>query len=216
MKAYHIYLLRHGETQGNREGRYVGRTDLPVSEEGRKRLGELAAHNRYPDAEEIYSSPMERCVETLGMLYPGRKPEVIDDLRECDFGNYEGKTLEQLRDDPEYQKWASGASSAPPGGESSVAFQKRCCAAFEIIVESMMKTGRGSAVVMAHGGTIMSVLARYAFPRRNFYDWLCESGTGFEVLITPQLWMSGKALEVVGYVPESVEESGGASDEAAE
>lgn len=201
MKAYHVYLLRHGVTLGNEEGRYVGRLDLPLSENGERQLEELDKKYVYPWAEMFFSSPKKRCLRSLELLYPEAKPEIVENLTECDFGDYEGKLLAELKDDPQYQKWASGGVDTPPNGESSKAFQLRSCAAFEQIVETLMRSGNSTAVIMAHGGTIMAILGSYAFPRKPMYEWMTSNGMGYEVVITPQLWMSGKAIEVADAVP---------------
>lgn len=201
MKTYRIYLLRHGETLANEEGRYIGSTDVPLSDKGRQQLKELKEKYYYPYGDIFFSSPKKRCLESLEILYQNKKTMIINDLAECDFGEYEGKRLYDLKDDPEYQKWASGAVDTPPGGESSKEFQLRSCKAFEKIVDSLMRSGKKSAVVMAHGGNIMAILGTYAFPRRPMYEWTTPSGMGFELVVTPQLWMSGKAVEVAGYIP---------------
>lgn len=201
MKTYHIYLLRHGATRANEEGRYIGKTDVPLSDQGRKHLEDLKQKYYYPYADIFFSSPKKRCLESLEILYSNKKTMIIDDLAECDFGDYEGKLFSELKDDAEYQKWASGALDTPPNGESSREFQLRSCKAFEKIVDALMRSGKKSAVVMAHGGSIMSILGTYAFPRRPMYEWTAPSGTGFEIVVTPQLWMSGKAVEIAGYLP---------------
>lgn len=201
MKTYHIYLLRHGVTQGNEEGRYVGRLDFPLSPQGERQLRELKQKYYYPNADMYFSSPKIRCLQSLKIFYPDIKPRIAEDLAECDFGDYEGKLFAGLKGEPEYQKWASGGADAPPNGESSKKFQLRSCKAFERIVETLMRSGKKSAVIMAHGGNIMSILGAYGFPRRPMYEWMTGSGTGFEILITPQLWMSGKAVEIAGAIP---------------
>lgn len=206
MKAYHVYLIRHGMTQGNKEGRYIGRIDLPVSKEGEEQILELKRKYKYPHAEVFFSSPKKRCLTTLKLLYPEAEPQIVDDLRECDFGDYEGKTIDELKDDPEYQKWASGSIQAAPNGENSKDFQLRCCAAFEKIVDQLMRAGKTTAVIMAHGGTIMSILGTYAFPRKPMYEWVIENAIGYEVVITPQLWLSAKAIEVAKTIPFKEEE----------
>ncbi|HEX2939126.1 MAG TPA: phosphoglycerate mutase family protein [Ruminiclostridium sp.] len=207
MKAYHVYLIRHGMTQGNKEGKYIGRLDLPVSEQGKEEIAGMIKKYRYPYAEMFFSSPMTRCIETLKLIYPEAEPEIVKDLRECDFGDYEGKALSELKDDPDYQKWASGSIETPPNGESSKSFQLRCCSAFEKIVEKLMRSGTSSAVIVAHGGTIMSILGTYGFPRRQMYEWMTGNAMGYEVVITPQLWISGKAIEVAGAIPLQEDES---------
>lgn len=207
MRAYHIYLLRHGLTQGNEEGRYIGRTDLPLSDNGRLQLMQMSQQYSYPYAENFFCSPMERCKESLSILYPGSEPEIVPDLRECDFGAYEGRSFDELQDDPDYEKWSTGGGRvAPPEGEGSVDFQNRCCAAFEGIVDGLLHSGRRSALIMAHGGTIMSILGRYAYPRKPFYEWLTGNGMGYEVIVTPSLWLNDKVIEAAGYLPDDAYE----------
>lgn len=202
MKAYHLFMIRHGMTEGNRKGQYIGKTDLPLSGEGIRQLTDMMAENAYPQAEAFYCSPLQRCVQTMHILYPDAHPVLVPELAECDFGEYEGKTFEELENDADYKKWVSNAgSTAPPGGESGVDFQVRCCKGFVRIVEGLLRTGRQNAVIVAHGGTITSILSTLAFPRRTFYEWMTANGTGYEVVVHPQLWMSGKVVEVTDVVP---------------
>lgn len=215
MKAYHLYLLRHGLTDGNEQGRYIGRLDPPLSGRGRRELEELAKQYEYPKAEAFFSSPRLRCTESLEILYPDAAPVLVPGLAECDFGEYEGKSLEELRDDPRYQRWASGmakgdAAASPPGGESSADFQKRTCKAFGEIVARLTKAGVNRAVLMAHGGTIMTLLGVFGLPRRPLYEWMAGNGMGYEVLLTPQLWMNGRVVEVAGPIPTGHAENGAA------
>lgn len=207
MKAYRIYLLRHGMTASNKEGRYVGRLDVPLCEEGRQALTEMAENNKYPQADLFYCSPRTRCKQTLEIIYPGVSPIIADGLAETDFGDFEGKTFEELKNDETYQKWCVGeAGFAPPNGESPEVFEKRCSDAFEEIVNSLLRSGKRSAVIMAHGGTIMLILSKYAFPRKAFYEWRVGNGCGFEVVITPQLWQNCTICEVTESIPASLAE----------
>lgn len=201
MKAYHIYFLRHGMTEANLEGRYIGRTNVPLSDIGEQELSKMADKYKYPGAALYFSSPMKRCIQSFYILYPDVKPEIVEDFRECDFGEYEGKAIEELKGDEQYKKWAAGSLDSAPGGEKSKDFQLRCCAAFEKIVDKLMRSGSDSAVIMAHGGTIMSILGQYAFPRKPMFEWMAGSGMGFEAVVTPQLWMSGKAIEIASGLP---------------
>ena len=203
MKAYHIFLLRHGLTQANAEGRYVGSTDTPLSAAGEEQLLNLRAQHDYPQADAFFSSPLSRCTRSLELLYPQAEPTIVQGFAECDFGDFEGRTIDELKDDIDYREWiAKEGKVAPPRGESSIDFQKRCCAAFEEIVDKLLRTGQNRAVIMAHGGTIMFILGTYGYPKRPFYEWLCGNGMGYEVIITPQLWMSGKAIDIAQRIPE--------------
>jgi alpha-ribazole phosphatase len=203
MKSYTVHLIRHGITNGNLLGQYVGRTDLPLAKEGVAWLEKLKSSSPYPTAQVYYCSPLQRCIETLRILYPEAQPIVVNDLRECDFGDWEGKTAKELAgSDENFAQWMdSNHAITPPNGEDGGTFMQRVCAAFEKIVEGMMRSGTSSAVVVAHGGTIMSILSAYGLPRANFYDWMTENGCGYSLRITPGLWMRSMVAEVYATIP---------------
>lgn len=209
MKAYHLYLIRHGMTQGNDEGRYIGSTDQPLSPHGEQALQKMAQSFQYPDADMFFTSPLQRCVRTLEILYPHAQPQVIPDLRECDFGAFENKTMEELKNDATYQEWvAAKGSVTPPDGEPTEQFQQRCCNAFVGIVGQLLRTGTTRAVICAHGGTIMFILSAFGYPNRPFYRWMTGNGQGYEIVITPQLWMSAQAFDIAAPIPEDAPGTG--------
>jgi len=204
MKSYVIHLLRHGISSGNLDGRYIGRTDSPLSEEGRRELERLKREGQYPKAEAYFSSPLSRCVESLRVLYPETKPVLAEDFRETDFGEWEGKTTAELRkSDPRFSAWIQGGGEpiSPPGGESGAVFMHRVCAAFEQFVQDRMREGTTSAVLMTHGGVIMTILSAYGLPRARFYDWMTDCGCGYSLRITPGLWMRSMVAEVYATLP---------------
>ncbi len=204
MKSYTIHLIRHGITQGNLLGQYVGRTDLPLAPEGIAQLEDLKRRSPYPVAQVYYTSPLKRCVETLNILYPGAQPIVVNDFRECDFGDWEGKTAQELAGGEDFAAWMeSNQAVTPPNGESGGEFMQRVCAAFEKVVEGMLRSGTSSAVIVAHGGTIMSILSAYGLPRANFYDWMTDNGCGYSLRITPGLWMRSMVAEVYAMIPNA-------------
>ena len=90
-----IVLIRHGKTEGNKEKRYIGRTDQPLSEEGIAGIKENLG--RYPSVEKVYASPMKRTRQTAELIYPGQAPELVDGLREMDMGVFEGKNQAELK-----------------------------------------------------------------------------------------------------------------------
>lgn len=202
MKSYQIYLMRHGITEGNLHGQYIGSTDLPLCAEGREGLAELDAKYNYPGAGAYITSPMKRCTETLSLLYPQATQIPVEDLRECDFGLFEGMTAEELKKAPSFKEWIGGGEDAsPPDGESSGHFAQRVCAAFEAIVNGLVKTGTTPCIICAHGGVISLLLSRYGLPRAEPTDWPCEPGCGYAVRIHPQLWMNGQVMEVYSRFP---------------
>ena len=74
-----------------------------------------------------------------------------------------------------------------------------------MLVQNMMSKGETSAVLVTHGGVIMGILSAYGLPRANFYDWMCESGCGYSMRITPGLWMRSHVAEVFETLPRGEE-----------
>ena len=89
MKSYVIHLIRHGLSEGNLKGQYIGSTDSPLSEQGAKEIRRLKKSGRYPAAQRYYSSPLSRCTQTLSILYPKAQPILIDGFSESSFGDWE-------------------------------------------------------------------------------------------------------------------------------
>ena len=207
MKSYQIHFIRHGITAANTEGRYVGITDTPLSQEGIDKLRAMDQRYSYPGAPVFYVSPLKRCLETSKIIYPQVTPIIVPELSECNFGAWEGKTAEELREDPKFQQWLeNGQKVAPPGGESGEDFALRVLGAFDKLVEGMMRTGTTQAVVVTHGGVIMTILSAYGIPKASFYDWIVGNGCGYSVRITPGLWMRDKVMEVYAKVPKDLDE----------
>lgn len=180
-----ILFLRHGLTKGNLEKRYIGRTDEALCQEGISELKKLTLQA----CEVLASSPMKRCIQTAGIVFPNQELFVENDFRECDFGDFEGKNYIELSGDEYYQKWIDSGGKLPfPNGEEPSGFRTRCVNAFDISVKKYEHSS--SIAFVVHGGTIMSILEKYAFPRRDYYDWHCENGHGFVCL-----W-DGSKLEI--------------------
>ena len=181
-----LFLIRHGATTGNAERRYTGQTmNQPLSERGKKELLDRRARSAYPSAEALYISPLSRCAETAQILYPMLVQVVLPSLAELDFGSFEGKTYEQLKDDPAYQKWIDTAgAAAPPGGESGEEFALRLTGAMRQIANDSRKRAFRSAAVVTHGGCIMTLLSRLhplAESGVDMYDFQAANGGGYRV-----------------------------------
>ena len=200
MKTYNIHLIRHGLTEGNLKQQYIGVTDLPLSGVGVTELKRLKDETEYPRVDKVYSSPMLRCLQTARILYPGRDIQTVDNMREIDFGDFEGKTANELEANPAYADWAAGRINAAPNGEDNTEFAKRLCVGLNQIVRDMMAEGAEHAAVIMHGGAIMMLLASCAVPRKSMVEWTCASGSGFSLLITPSLYHSSGVVEVIDYV----------------
>ena len=207
MKSYVIHFIRHGAVDETLSGKYIGTTDPPLSDKGRAALRRLDFEMRYPGAQALFTSPLKRCTETCKILYPNLKPLVIANLSECNFGEWEGKTGDELKDDADFRKWLAGDNTVkPPRGESNADFVRRICKMFESIVEGLMKTGTTESVIVTHGGVIMTLLAVYGLPQAKPFEWTMDNGFGYSVRITPMLWQRGKVTEVFKRIPEQKEE----------
>lgn len=182
-----VYLLRHGKTAWNLEGRYQGRSDIPLCEAGRKALKPA---DFMP--EKVYVSPMKRAAETAQLLFPGVQTIAVPGLEEMDFGAFEGKSFRDLVDDPAYRAWVEGNCTAPcPEGEGREGFSRRVCAAFE----GLMAREQEQLVIVAHGGTQMAILERYGRPRRDYFAWQSPNGGGF--LLEAEHWEQARELTLL-------------------
>lgn len=179
-----LLLLRHGETQANREHRYLGRTDESLCRSGIETLLSYKEQNRYPVVQYLFVSPMKRCLETAKILYPGLCPTVISEWREIDFGRFEYQNYEELKDDIEYQTWIdSGGEMDFPEGENRKDFTLRCESGFRRMCETLRRMAAGateksaSVGVIAHGGTIMALLSSYG--GKSYFDCQRANGRGY-------------------------------------
>lgn len=207
MKSYTIHLIRNALTDEKLQGRYIGHTDVELSEDGKKQLEEMKKELVFPPVEAVFTSPLKRCVQTAEILYPNNKPLIIDGLIEYNFGEFENKTAEQLEKYEEFPHWLAGEKGVkPPYGESNEDFGKRVCAAFEKIAEGLMKTGVTEAALITHGGVIMAILASYGIPEYPMHEWMTPNGCGFTIKVNPALWMRAKKFEVFSEFPYEKEE----------
>lgn len=172
-----LYLIRHGKTFANENHLYCGSTDLPLSENG---IAELKI-KRYtvPQDVQFVTSGMVRTQQTLHTLF-GNVPHTVDTaFREIDFGIFEMKSYEQLKDNADYQQWLEGDNfvNIPPEGESGQQMTARVTKA----ADKLIKQGK-NAVVITHGGVIAAVMA-HLFPKenKNIYQWQPKPGCGYIV-----------------------------------
>lgn len=208
MKGYHLKVVRHGQTQANTDGTYIGLTDLPLSPEGKSELFDKLDRYDYTSVQKVYSSPLKRCTQTAGILYPGACIHVINDLREMDFGEFEGKKADELVNLPEFKEWLKGGlDNAPPKGESIRNVIERCFKGFSAIVSDMMEQGLTNCAVVTHSGIIMNSLSCFGVPKYKPMDLACKFGEGYELLVSSQMWLSSNAFELLGRFPYLTEEN---------
>ena len=168
-----IYLIRHGKTEANERHLYCGSTDLPLSDAGRAELEKL----RY-DIKNVrfITSGMKRTNETLKILFGDMPYEVEPRFQEVDFGMFEMRSYDQLKDTPEYQAWLTGDNevNVPPKGESGVQMKERVLEAFSEIKED--------TCIITHGGVIAAIMEKL-FPDegKNRYQWQPKPGKGYAI-----------------------------------
>ena len=186
-----IVLIRHGQTAANRDRRFLGRTDEPLTEESRHDL----AGRKYPQVRHLFSSPLLRCRQTAAIIYPDMESTVIDDLQEMDFGIFEGLNYQEMTGNAEYQKWVDGMCRGKcPGGESMPEFVDRVFAAFDDAAREAIAAGEKQMFVAAHGGTVMALLSRCGVPEKDYYDWFVKNGQGYVVHLDEKSWVNDPVL----------------------
>lgn len=171
-----IVLLRHGRTRANDARLYCGATDEPLSPQGLAELRAMGGHPA-PDGFSLFTSGMARTQETLRALYGDLPAAHIPGLSEMNFGAFEMRGYEEMKENPDYLAWITDETGdfVCPGGESANRFKARIFAAFDELVSA----GK-DILIVTHGGVIANLMAR-AFPdeNRNFYEWQPPCGRGY-------------------------------------
>ncbi|WP_394969554.1 histidine phosphatase family protein [Candidatus Allofournierella merdipullorum] len=204
MKTFKLHLIRHGLTRGNLEGLYVGGgTDLPLCDEGRHDLEVFKSRFVYPAPDTVFTSPLARAVETADLLFPAASHRlVVPQLREANFGVFEGRKMEELVKDPEFARWMDPTSGfVPEGAEPTKEFHARCADTLHKLLEYMIRSEVTEAACVTHGGVIMSMLAQSALPRRPAEQWMADPGCGYTVQTDVAMWMRDKLVEAVAIQP---------------
>ena len=187
-----LILIRHLKTPGNEKRQYIGSTDEALSEQEVQNFVQKQKRENYPPVQQVIASPMKRCIQTAELIYPKNQVtrEVL--LKECDFGIFEGKTYEDLKDRAEYQAWLdSGGTIAFPEGEDQKKFRLRCVKGMLCQVDRLCEENVESVAFVVHGGTIMAVLEQLAEDQKDFYHWQVENGGGYRTLVNEDEWKSG-------------------------
>ena len=186
-----IYLLRHGRTEYNAQKRYQGQRDIPLS-------AESAAKLRRADfsPEIVYVTSLQRTSQTAKILFPEAKLVPVEGLKEMNFGRFEGQKFVHVEQDPEYLAWvAENETSAHPDGERKSDFCRRVCTTFAELVDEALENGEEQLVIVAHGGTQMAAMERFAVPHKTFHEW-CGPNAGGYVLDACD-WKTQRVLHVV-------------------
>lgn len=160
MKTTRLILVRHGETQWNAEFKYIGLTDLELTEKGIKQAQALAKVFQKTPLTAFYSSPLKRAYQTARIVAAGHKLKVKikSELKEIDFGDWEGLTLEEIKRGYTnlYKKWLRGEEDFQiPKGESWSGFRERVT---RVLREILKENPEGTVAIVSHGGVLKAII----------------------------------------------------------
>ena len=148
-----VVLVRHGETEWTRTRQHTGRTDLPLTEEGREQARLVGEALRGRTFGLVLTSPLRRAHETAELAGFGAAAQAREDLGEWDYGEYEGRTAKEIRSErPNWSLWRNGA----PGGESPADVGRRA----DRVVEEIRAAGVDT-LVFGHGHQLRVLAARW-------------------------------------------------------
>ena len=152
-------------TNGNRDKKYIGWTDEPII------MGMKTNKITY-ETKQIIGSDLIRCKQTADQLFSRVPYTGSENFRECSFGDWEQKTYNELKEDPQYRNWLDDPRQVtPPNGESMETMESRVLPAFLETVERLEQP-----IIVTHGGPIRFLLTTFANIEKSFWDWEVPHG----------------------------------------
>ena len=171
-----MWLVRHGETAWSLSGQHTGRTDIPLTPEGERQAASLAARLAGRRFALVLSSPLARARETARLAGYGDVVEITDDLREWDYGEYEGRTTADIRRErPGWSVWTDGVRTGEAADEVGARVRR---------VIERARAARGDVVLFGHAHALRILAA----------CWL-----GLRPAAGQQLVLSAGHLSTLGY-----------------
>ena len=180
MRQMEVVLVRHGETEWSRDHRHTGRTDVPLTAEGRRQAERLTDALAEWNFTRVLSSPLSRALDTCRLAGYADRAELSDALLEWDYGEYDGETTDRIRESrPGWNLWRDGC----PGGETVADVSARV----EALV-SELKDSDGDVLLFAHGHVLRVLAARWV-------ELAPEAGA--------RLWLATATISVLGFERET-------------
>ncbi len=168
-----LFILRHGEIAA--KNRYLGATDMELSDKGIEQIKALAQRITHFNFEHIFCSPLKRCVQTSSWLSLTGEIQMDERLREVNFGSWEGKSFEVIanRYPDEVSRWCNDESFVFPGGESIKDFRNRViafCSQLEMLPGKRI-------LIITHGGVIRHMICHLLkIPFSNYLVFQIDYG----------------------------------------
>jgi broad specificity phosphatase PhoE len=148
-----LVLVRHGETEWSRTGKHTGRTDIPLTEKGWRAAEVLRGSLAQRPFARVLTSPLSRAAETCRLAGLGDRAENRDELLEWDYGDYDGLTTPEIRQErPDWRLWRDGC----PGGETP----DQVAARVDRLIAELVELD-GDAALFAHGHVLRVLAARW-------------------------------------------------------
>lgn len=189
-----IHILRHGQSESNAQRTYAGSTDTPLSQAGRQQATNGCIS---PEVSRVYVTPLMRTQQTAAILFPQAEQLVVPGLREIEAGIFEGRGFAELDTDPAYIAWTTGDGSyCSPGGESRMGFALRVSRALASLINEAGARGEEELYIVAHGGTIMALMAAHALPQQDYTAWWVENLEGYQLHVDDRWHKEGTFAQV--------------------
>lgn len=182
MAERQLWLLRHGATEWALNGRHTGTTDLPLLPQGEQEAEALAPILSSRSFAAVFTSPLQRARRTCELAGLGQNAEIVEDLKEWNYGDYEGITTKEIRQTvPGWTIWTHGC----PGGEDGQAVQSRC----QLVIErALAAPGPGDVALFAHGHILRALSG----------TWIGLGAAGGKMLI-----LGTASISILGFERES-------------
>lgn len=201
-----LTLIRHGKTFNNERNVYQGWLDSPLLPDEIERLERLSSF--YPKPDRILSSDLQRCADTAKRLFPDQRIELNANFRELHFGDFEGKSHEQLKNNPAYQNWLKDPYGyAPANGESWERFARRLQKEWQLL-HAKYTPAVNEIAIFTHGGVIRFYLERFAPIQKSFWEWQIPFGGGYRLVTTKERLRRNERCTSLSEVPLTEKRNG--------
>ncbi len=182
--ASRLYLVRHGETNWNKETRFQGQVDIPLCEKGIEQAEAVSKRLAGQNFAAFFSSSLSRARETADIIAkPHNKPvQAVPDLQEMNFGYWEGLTVEEIRQKYDRESaawWSRPLENRVPGGETLVELAERSVQAVKTIIQ---KYPEGQVLLVTHGGVIRCIVAAVLGIDLNQYWRLRQDNASLSII----------------------------------
>lgn len=193
-----IYMIRHGKTEANEKHLYCGKSNISLSENGIRELSCAKSTIKYPSCKYFFTSGAKRANETIKILYPEKSYREIKEFWEYDFGDFEMKSYDMLKENKDYINWIMDeiGEVSCPNGESKIQYRIRIEKAFNMFINKCFIENIDSAVLVCHGGTIGTILESFYDNSKSFYEHQPSCGRGYMITLGTEDKINFKIISV--------------------